>query len=770
MLHLHADDYVLEDKIDALAAELVDNDSDISKSTKNSCASGDYLSDDTINARFGPPQGPNVSSGKASKQKSKQEKKRWEVPPRGLPFYAPFKSVKEYEHFDVHLYRLATVELSDGTFLLIADIIRNTVTDQVTLRGWLFERTTSDSNRLIDRLDLHVNDLYLICRIDLNDKREPCVQSIENVDVSMVRRHRGLRLTNRPWCPEDDDADVLEDVENKGSLSVRRKHVSYFADAKARKAGTTCREIVDQIRPADIPSWQTDFTDDNHLRELWRGPTTKGGSCLGYLLGEREFLRQERFSNTGIKSCASLKTNQYDYPPGDPMKREAVAIIHEDSTDSEDSDSDIIGLRTRKTRTEKRRHSEGPSIESQYSQTSEAAVEIKATTLDGAKHESRTTYAFTPASKRAASLDGWEISQPKRNKQAGVVESTDSDLNTQLKRTSLKPPEKSGRISDAPRPSSSTNTSARSKENNPSPSKTRRYTIFDCFCGCGGWSRGAVMAGMRVVGGFDINENACDSYSRNFLGADVYIMSVDRFLAKEADFFVDIIHISFVCKPWSPLHTRVGKDDEDNIATLYCVSDILEKMKPRILTIENTAGLLHHHPAVFRRMIQSITSKGYNVTWTVLKCADYGVPQLRKRLFVIASCPGEVLPNFPPPTHSKDPATTGLKPWVTINEAIRHVPEKWVDHYLDEYEEPKPPYSGAKITPTICTNPGNVYHPSGRRQFTNREFMCLQTFPLCHKFGDAEIKVQNGNAVPPAMAHAILEHIKGFLLRADGLA
>lgn len=300
---------------------------------------------------------------------------------------------------------------------------------------------------------------------------------------------------------------------------------------------------------------------------------------------------------------------------------------------------------------------------------------------------------------------------------------------------------------------------------------TRRYTLFDCFCGAGGWSRGAVMAGMRVVGGFDFSDHACDSYSRNFIGADVYNMSVDRFLAKEANFFVDLVHISFVCKPWSPMHTRAGKDDEDNIATLYCVSDILEKMKPRIMTIENTAGLLQHHLPVFRRMIQSITSKGYNVTWSVLRCADYGVPQLRKRLFVIASCPGEVLPDFPPPTHSKDPTNTnGLKPWVTINQAIRGIPDDWPHHYPEEYERPKRAYSGDRTTQTICTNPGNVYHPSGKRQFTDREFMCLQTFPLCHKFGDTGIKVQNGNAVPPTMAHAILEHIKGYLLRADGLA
>ena len=62
-----------------------------------------------------------------------------------------------------------------------------------------------------------------------------------------------------------------------------------------------------------------------------------------------------------------------------------------------------------------------------------------------------------------------------------------------------------------------------------------------------------------------------------------------------------------------------------------------------------------------------------------------------------------------------------------------------------------------------------MIHPSGERDLTDREFACLQGFPLEHKFGKTSVKKQIGNAVPPVVARLVLVEVKKALLKADGL-
>jgi len=70
---------------------------------------------------------------------------------------------------------------------------------------------------------------------------------------------------------------------------------------------------------------------------------------------------------------------------------------------------------------------------------------------------------------------------------------------------------------------------------------------------------------------------------------------------------------------------------------------------------------------------------------------------------------------------------------------------------------------------TICCGDGPKCHPSGKRGFTNREFACLQSFPLEHQFGPTRARIQIGNAFPPIVAKVFFEAIIKALLEADGL-
>jgi DNA (cytosine-5)-methyltransferase 1 len=165
----------------------------------------------------------------------------------------------------------------------------------------------------------------------------------------------------------------------------------------------------------------------------------------------------------------------------------------------------------------------------------------------------------------------------------------------------------------------------------------QHYTFGDAFCGAGGASCGAQMAGLHVVWGFDKDPHACKSFGLNFYKASIYQLEAFDFCHCTDECKVDILHLSPPCQPWSPAHTIRGKDDETNEASLFAIEAILLKAKPRVVAMENTAGLANRFSQHLNSVIQMFTVNGFSVRWKVVNCAEYGTPQARKRLIIIAS-------------------------------------------------------------------------------------------------------------------------------------
>lgn len=170
-----------------------------------------------------------------------------------------------------------------------------------------------------------------------------------------------------------------------------------------------------------------------------------------------------------------------------------------------------------------------------------------------------------------------------------------------------------------------------------SKANQRRFTLGDCFCGAGGMSRGAVSAGLRINWGFDFNLAACQTYAMNFFRTPIYNVWANQFSESKGDHKVDICHLSPPCQFFSDAHTVQGKDDDMNTASLFAIFNLLEKAKPRIVTLEQTSGLIRRHPIFFNAVINMFTSRGFSVGWKVMNCADFGLPQRRTRLFIMAS-------------------------------------------------------------------------------------------------------------------------------------
>jgi len=292
--------------------------------------------------------------------------------------------------------------------------------------------------------------------------------------------------------------------------------------------------------------------------------------------------------------------------------------------------------------------------------------------------------------------------------------------------------------------------------------RTYQFSYGDLFSGAGGMASGAEQAGLKPKFLLDFWDAACDTLRRNFgPGVKILQMDVHEFctanLGNDPYYIIDILHLSPPCQPHSPVHTRAGKDDEKNIAALYSIIPILQKCKPRIVTLEQTSGIVTHgEKEHFHPLIHQFTAMGYSVDWRIVNCAEYGNAQARHRLILIAAAyvsrstalqvfanrycsPGEEMPPFPAATHGEEP---GLKPFATIRDVLRHV-SQYVEPQMRQYtaKDGVRYNSHAVLKKAItCGGGESDLHPNGDRSFTMQELALLQSFLPTHKFAGASTR------------------------------
>ncbi|KAK3693973.1 S-adenosyl-L-methionine-dependent methyltransferase [Podospora appendiculata] len=305
----------------------------------------------------------------------------------------------------------------------------------------------------------------------------------------------------------------------------------------------------------------------------------------------------------------------------------------------------------------------------------------------------------------------------------------------------------------------------------------QRYSAGDAFAGAGGASRGMEMAGLRLVFAIDHWHHAVASLRSNFPHTDVHERDVADFVTDEShNYRVDFLHLSPPCQVWSPAHTRPGRNDEDNIAALFSCTHLIEKVRPRLFTVEQTFGMLHRQfKPYFNTLVQGFTAHGYSVRWKVVHLATFGLPQPRRRLIMIGAGPGEKLPPFPEPTHSKDHHLShGLKPLVSAQQAlapIARLPGSILHQPANQvFDEPRAPWDPENPLRFTITTGGTVnYYWDGKRDFTLLEYAILQGFPAHHKFKGKCIKKQIGNAFPSSVVKVLYKHLTAWLDEQDGV-
>jgi DNA (cytosine-5)-methyltransferase 1 len=204
--------------------------------------------------------------------------------------------------------------------------------------------------------------------------------------------------------------------------------------------------------------------------------------------------------------------------------------------------------------------------------------------------------------------------------------------------------------------------------------QSKRPTVVDLFCGAGGLSYGFELAGFDVVAAVDFDPIAAATYrQRNpeipFFEADIATIT-GRALADAAGRDIDVVIGGPSCQGFST-HGKRDPNDPRNFLFKHFVR-IVNELRPLFVVMENVRGLLTYDKGHYRQEIHAAFANiGYRIDSRVLRAVEYGVPQLRERVFFIATRTNAQIA-FPAPTHCppEEVVLTGLQPYVTVRDAL----------------------------------------------------------------------------------------------------
>ncbi|KAL8799695.1 MAG: hypothetical protein Q9182_005704 [Xanthomendoza sp. 2 TL-2023] len=558
-------------------------------------------------------------------QQSASSKYKSRNPARNLPISHPFRALALYRYNGILLRPGVNVELQGRAFIRevhaagyenephtsiirIVDIIEDTISRAVTLRGWIFQR----AQYLYGLLEKKRNEVCWVLHVDDDDTRDMKLQAMETVRVEDVIRRRKVILTNQPWPKlsfREDISCLLEDsdvvIRDERILVCRYKYICHYVSADRRDANSWSERELQRLRTADCDKWsgceEPCATNDKGLRKAWRGETILGGAFVSYRGPDMQNHRPEFTAPVDVIDLT-----------GEASK------LGPDTTTTSPSTPRLDGIH--------------PCTTCVDWPTNDA---IRCYTING----------LIPAKRRIETLDVTQSSKRHLGSDLGVdyavPAKTVSMLDELRKKCSVAEiqPLKLSPMLGSEQKQSTTSTSCRRTLGSRSCSTKQQYTLGDAFCGAGGMSRAANQSGLHITYAFDSNKNACKSYKMNFPDVDVHCLWADVFVKLPNDCKVDIAHLSPPCQFFSDAHTKAGKDDELNTASLFAVGELLRKSRPRMVTLEQTFGIVlrARHQGYLNALIQVFTSHGFSIRWRLLQCADYGLPQMRLRTFMIAS-------------------------------------------------------------------------------------------------------------------------------------
>lgn len=320
--------------------------------------------------------------------------------------------------------------------------------------------------------------------------------------------------------------------------------------------------------------------------------------------------------------------------------------------------------------------------------------------------------------------------------------------------------------------------------------KKGNYTVVSLFSGCGGLDLGLhggfVFLGeeyaenpISVIYANDINKAATETFKLNFPSVEVHNEDITKILESEDSIpsAADIVVGGFPCQDFSLAGKRQGLNVKRGQLYLSMVESV-KRAQPKIFLAENVKGLLLWEKGLAVEVIKKdFAALGYRVEHKLLNTADFGVPETRERVIIIG-VRNDLAEEFqwPEPTHSKK-EEDGLKPWVTLKEAIGDLEDDAIHFGMANsgFSKAKlfPGTQGNRVTqadkpgPTMrAEHHGNIeFHYLGHRRLSAREAARIQSFPDNFEFykSTTDAYRQIGNAVAPVFGWHLARALAAFL-------
>ena len=319
-------------------------------------------------------------------------------------------------------------------------------------------------------------------------------------------------------------------------------------------------------------------------------------------------------------------------------------------------------------------------------------------------------------------------------------------------------------------------------------------TAIDCFAGCGGMSQGFKQAGFKVIGAIEIDPDAAGVYELNHPMAHIWSQDIRTVTSDDIvmQLGIDVGELDLLggcppCQGFSTLRTynggRLVRDSQNEL--IFEFQRLVLGLMPKRVMMENVPGLLDNQR--LKKFRAALEEAGYKVKVDVLNVGEYGVPQRRRRLVLLASRVSSVAFAKPSRKSRTVREAIGTMPAAgTSGDALHDLPEnrsptvaarirlvpvdggsraslpthlklechKNSDGFKDVYGRMAWDAPAPTIT-TGCFNPskGRFLHPEEDRAITMREAALLQSFPKSYKFpatlGKVKIATMIGNALPP---------------------
>ena len=293
--------------------------------------------------------------------------------------------------------------------------------------------------------------------------------------------------------------------------------------------------------------------------------------------------------------------------------------------------------------------------------------------------------------------------------------------------------------------------------------------IVDLFCGCGGLSLGFQNAGFEIVAAYDKWQAALSVYQNNFEHECkmLDLSNIEDCVAEIESKHPDMIIGGPPCQDFS----SAGKRDEDNGRGDLTVNyaQIINRIRPKWFVMENVERITKTKKLIDAKKI--FKEAGYGLSWQVLDASKCGVPQKRKRFFMIGKQHEQ--DDFMVPFLQSGLSKTSMTLREYFGDSLgveyyyRH-PRSYARRGIFSIDEPSPTVRGVnRPMPKGYEIHDNdpIKSKEGIRALTTIERSYIQTFPKTFKFEGSKTELEQmiGNAVPVKLAEYVATSIKKYL-------